>query len=151
MRTRYALKALTLLAECDDRGPVLISQLSKRGEIPRKYLEAILRELKRHGILTAQRGRRGGYRLLKQPQDVSVAEVIRVLDGPLAPVPCLSRSNYRPCAECKSERACGVRLVLFDAHSAMLNLLERTSLQELVARTRAAVAAAAAAAEPSLT
>lgn len=139
MRTRYALKALTFLAERGDREPTLIGELSERGNIPKKYLEAILRELKQHGILSAQRGRGGGYTLLKAPSQVSLADVIRALDGPIAPVPCLSRTAYRPCDECRNETACGVRLVLRDVHVAMVDALERTTLEELVKRTREAV------------
>jgi Rrf2 family protein len=139
MRTRYALKALTFLAERGDRQPTLIGDLSERGGIPKKYLEAILRELKQHGILSAQRGRGGGYALRKHPSDVSMADVIRALDGPIALVPCLSRTAYRPCDECRSERACGVRLVLRDVHEAMVDALERTTLESLVKRTREAL------------
>jgi Rrf2 family protein len=139
MRTRYALKALTFLAEREGREPTLIGDLSARGGIPKKYLEAILRELKQHGILSAQRGRGGGYSLLKPPSQVTLADVIRALDGPIAPVPCLSRTAYRPCDECRNERVCGVRLVLRDVHEAMVDALERTTLEALLDRTREAL------------
>jgi Rrf2 family protein len=138
MKTRYALKALGILSE---RGPdqaTLIADISEREAIPRKFLEAILRELRQHGILLAQRGRGGGYRLRKPPEEIALAEVIRALDGPLAPVPCLSRTAYERCAECKSERACGVRLVLKDLHDATSSILENTTLADLVRRTREA-------------
>jgi Rrf2 family protein len=138
MKTRYALKALGVLAERGAEQATLIAEISEREAIPRKFLEAILRELRQHGLLLAQRGRGGGYRLRKAPEEITLAEVIRALDGPLAPVPCLSRTAYQRCAECKSERACGVRLVLSDLHDATANVLERTTLADLVRRTREA-------------
>lgn len=137
-KTRYALKALTILAGRAGHEPVLIGELSERGGIPRKFLEAILRELKNRGILTAQRGRGGGYMLSQKPEDITLAEIIRALDGPIAPVPCLSRTAYRKCDDCKSEQACGLRLVLKDLHEATLTILERTTLIDLVQKTREA-------------
>ena len=143
MKTRYALKALALLAGRIEREPTLIGELSERGGIPRKFLEAILRELKNHGILTAQRGRGGGYILCQKPEDITLAEIIRALDGPIAPVPCLSRTAYRKCDDCKSEQTCGLRLVLKDLHEAMVGTLERITLKDLVNRTREASAESA--------
>src|SRR5688572_16804825 len=138
MKTRYALKALAILSERGLRQATLSAEISEREEIPHKFLEAILRELRQHGMLLAQRGPGGGYRLSKPPEDIALADVIRALDGPLAPVPCLSRTAYERCAECKSERACGVRLVLKDLHDATANILEKTTLADLVRRTREA-------------
>jgi Rrf2 family protein len=143
MKTRYALKALVILAERGGAGPTLIGDLAEREAIPRKYLEAILRELKQHGILSAQRGRGGGYMLRGAPEATTLATVIRALDGPIAPVPCLSRTAYRRCDECKSERACGVRLVMKELYEATANVLEHTTLADLVRRTREASADAA--------
>jgi Rrf2 family protein len=138
MKTRYSLKALAILAERAGQQPVLIAEMAEREAIPRKFLEAILRELRQHGFLTAQRGRGGGYRLNKAPDEIALADVIRALDGPIAPVPCLSRTAYQRCSECKSEHACGVRLVLRDLHEATTGVLERTTLADLVRRTREA-------------
>jgi Rrf2 family protein len=138
MKTRYALKALGVLSE---RGPgqaTLIADIAEREGIPRKFLEAILRELRQHGLLSAQRGRGGGYRLRKPPEEIALAEIVRVLDGPLAPVPCLSRSAYQRCAECKSEQTCGVRMVLKELHEATERVLENTTLADLARSTRAA-------------
>jgi Rrf2 family protein len=143
MKTRYALKALAILAERGTREPTLLGEVADREAIPRKFLEAILRELKQHGFLAAQRGRGGGYTLLHRPQDIRLADVIRALDGPLAPVPCLSKTAYRPCEECRSERACGVRLVLQDLHEATSRVLEGTTLADLVRRTHEAMDIAA--------
>jgi Rrf2 family protein len=138
MKTRYALKALGVLSERGVRQATLIADIAEREAIPRKFLEAILRELRQHGLLLAQRGRGGGYRLSKPPEEIALAEIIRALDGPLAPVPCLSRTAYERCPECKSERACGVRLVLKDLHEATAGILENTTLADLVRRTHEA-------------
>lgn len=137
-KTRYALKALAMLAERGDREPTLIADVAEREAIPKKFLEAILRELKQHGMLSAQRGRGGGYVLRLRPEEITLAAVIRALDGPIAPLPCLSRTAYRRCDECVSERGCGVRLVLVDLHEATLNVLESTTIADLVRRTREA-------------
>ncbi|HEY6725289.1 MAG TPA: Rrf2 family transcriptional regulator [Polyangiaceae bacterium] len=138
MRTRYALKALTVLAATGSSKPVLIGELAEREAIPRKFLEAILRELKQHGLLTAQRGRGGGYALRLKPEEITLASVIRALDGPIAPVPCLSRTAYRKCDECKDERTCGVKLVLKDLYDATAQVLEGTTLADLARRTQQA-------------
>lgn len=138
MKTRYALKALSVIAQKAGPEPTLMSQIADRESIPKKFLEAILRELKQQGLLTAQRGRGGGYMLKQAAENISLADVIRALDGPIAPVPCLSRTAYRRCEECKSEYACGVRLVFKDLHNATANVLEQTTLADLVRRTREA-------------
>ena len=138
MKTRYALKALAILAESEPGQPVLIGEIAEREAIPHKFLQAILRELRQHGILAAQRGRGGGYSMRLAPQDVTLADVIRALEGPLAPVPCLSRTAYQRCDDCKSERECGVRLVLRDLYEATASVLETTTVFDLVRRTREA-------------
>jgi Rrf2 family protein len=138
MKTRYALKALVILAERRNREPTLIADLAEREGIPKKFLEAILRELKQHGLLSAQRGRGGGYMLRQSPEDITLLTIIRALDGPIAPVPCLSKTAYRRCEECKSEHSCGVRLLLKDLHEATTRVMEGTTLADLVRRTREA-------------
>lgn len=138
MKARYGLKALAILAERGAGQATLSTEIAEREGIPQKFLEAILRELRQHGMLQAQRGPRGGYRLRKPPEGIALADVIRALDGPLAPVPCLSRTAYERCAECKSERTCGVRLVLGDLHEATAKILENTTLADLVQRTQQA-------------
>ncbi len=143
MKTRYALKALGILSERGLRQSTLIAEISEREAIPRKFLEAILRELRQHGLLLAQRGRGGGYRLRRPPDQIALADIIRALDGPIAPVPCLSKTAYERCAECKSESACGVRLLLKDLHTATSAVLENTTLADLVRRTHEASEGAA--------
>lgn len=134
MKTKYALKALAQLATAQDGQPLQIADIAEQDQIPRKFLEAILAELKHHGFLRSRKGRGGGYLLAKPADTISLASVIRVLDGPIAPVPCLSRTAYRPCEGCKDEATCAVRLVLKDAHAASLQVLESTTLADMVTR-----------------
>ena len=137
MKTKYALKALAQLATAQDGLPLQIADIAEQDQIPRKFLEAILAELKHHGFLRSRKGRGGGYLLAKPADTISLASVIRVLDGPIAPVPCLSRTAYRPCEGCKDEATCAVRLVLKDAHAASLQVLESTTLADMVTRSQA--------------
>ena len=105
-RTKYGLKAALRLAREYDRGPILISELAEREQIPKKFLELILLDLKHRGILHSRKGPGGGYQLTRPPDRISLGEVMRVLDGPLALVSCASQTAYRPCEECVSEREC---------------------------------------------
>lgn len=134
MKTKYALKALTHLARAREGEPVLIAEIAEREAIPRKFLELILRELRQHGILESRKGRGGGYTLRQKADQISLASIIRVLDGPLAPVPCLSRTAYRRCEGCVDESTCGIKLVLTDLYAATTNILETTTVADIVAR-----------------
>lgn len=136
MKSRYALKALVYLARNDQQGPVLISSIAEAEGIPRKFLEAILLELRNHGVLASRRGKHGGYSILGKPEDIMLGEVIRVLTGPLAPVPCLSKTAYQRCGECRNEATCAVRVLLADVHTATLQILDHTSLADLVLKVR---------------
>jgi Rrf2 family protein len=140
MKTKYALKALAYLALAPPGGPVLIAEVADREGIPRKFLELILAELKTHGFVRSKKGRGGGYFLSMAPQKIQLAQVMRVLDGPIAPVPCLSRTSYRKCEGCKDEATCGIRLVLQELYEASVKILEATTLEDLVERTRRASA-----------
>jgi Rrf2 family protein len=141
MKAKYALKALCRLALTRSDEPMLIADIAQQEGIPRKFLELILGELKQHGILQSRKGRGGGYSLAKNPDTITVASVLRVLDGPIAPVPCLSRTAYQRCAECPDEPACGVRLILRDAYAASVHVLENTTLADMAARVEAAAQA----------
>src|SRR5260221_12210962 len=99
-KSKFALKALIVLAEEFGQGPVLISQISQREQIPRKFLELILLELKNQGLLGSKKGRGGGYFLARSPDSIKVGDVLRALDGPLAVTPCVSRSGYQCCEDC---------------------------------------------------
>lgn len=138
MKTKYALKALAYLANAPPDAPVLIAEIAEREDIPRKFLELILAELKQHGFVRSRKGRGGGYYLAVVPQKISIAAVMRVLDGSLAPVPCLSRTAYQRCEGCRDEATCGVRLVLQDMYEASVKLLESTTLADLVRRVEQA-------------
>lgn len=137
MKTRYALQALTLLAERPG-ATVLIADLAQRGRIPRKFLEAILRELKQHGLLTSQRGRHGGYSLNLAAGQITLASIVQALNGALPPTPCAHRTPFQPCDECKNGGSCSVRLVLEDLHDATAKVLEGTTLADLARRTHEA-------------
>ena len=132
MKTKYALKALAVLAHAEGGEPMLIGDIAER---EKKFLELILRELKQHGVLDSRKGRGGGYLLAKRPEDISLAQIIRILDGPIAPVPCLSQTAYRRCEGCVDERTCGIRLVLKDMYQAQVQILEATTLADVARRS----------------
>jgi len=133
-KSKYGLKALLLLAQEAGRGPVLIAELASREGIPKKFLEAILLELKRHGVVQSQKGKGGGYFLRRQPADITFGEVIRVLEGPLAAVPCVSHTAYMKCAECLDESTCGVRIAMKEVRDATARILDHTTLADVNAR-----------------
>jgi Rrf2 family protein len=134
-KSKYGLKALLVLAEEIERGPMLISELADRERLPRKFLEAILLELKRRGLLHSKKGKGGGYFLARDPSQVTVGEVIRILDGPLALIPCVSQTAYMKCEECLDERTCGIRLAMKEVRDATAQILDNTSLASLNARS----------------
>jgi Rrf2 family protein len=137
MKSRYALKALVFLARNGGDGPVLISSIAEAEGIPRKFLEAILLELRNHGVLASRRGKNGGYTLLLPPQQINLGDVIRMLTGPMAPLPCLSKTAYQRCVECPNEGTCAVRLLLADVHAATLRIVDGTTLADLIVRIEA--------------
>jgi Rrf2 family protein len=130
-KAKYGLKALLVLAQEAGRGPVLVAELARREAIPKKFLEAILLELKRGQVVASRKGKGGGYFLRRPPDDVAFGEVIRVLDGPLAAVPCVSRTAYMPCAECLDEQTCGVRLAMKQVRDASARILDNMSLADV--------------------
>jgi Rrf2 family protein len=138
-KTKYGLKSLLYLARKYDQGPILISDLAHEERIPKKFLELILLALKNNGILQSRKGKGGGYYLGKSPREISVGNVIRILDGPLAPVPCVSRSAYAKCYECQDEWSCGIRLVMMDVRVAITNILDKTSLADMQEQEEKAV------------
>jgi Rrf2 family protein len=135
-KSKYGLKALLVLAQeaGRGRGPVLISELAGRDAIPKKFLEAILLELKRRGLVHSQKGKGGGYFLRRNPADITFGEVIRALDGPLAAVPCVSQTAYMKCVECVDEPTCGVRLAMKEVRDATARILDHTTLADVNAR-----------------
>lgn len=133
-KAKYALRALQRLAREKGRGPVLILDLAKREDIPRKFLESILLELKNEGVLESKRGKGGGYALRKDPGQVTLGEVIRLFDGPLAPIPCASERSFKKCDDCHDISTCGTRLVMREVRDAMAKILDHTTLADLTQR-----------------
>ncbi len=134
-KTKYALKALIYLAREFDKGPILIADLARDERIPKKFLELILLTLKNNGILQSRKGKGGGYYLGKSPKEISMGNVIRLLEGPLAPVPCVSETAYAKCEECLDERTCGIRLMMKDVRDAIAKILDGTTLADVLERT----------------
>ncbi|MDZ7288687.1 MAG: Rrf2 family transcriptional regulator [candidate division KSB1 bacterium] len=133
-KAKYALQALLILAKEYEQGPILISNLAQRERIPRKFLELILLELKKHGILQSKKGKGGGYFLGKSPNAIYLGHVIRILDGPLAPLPCVSQTAYMKCEECQDEKTCGIRMVMKEVRDATARILDSTSLADMLKR-----------------
>lgn len=133
-KAKYALRALFALAKKYDRGPVLISDLAAEEAIPKKFLELILLELKNQGILQSKKGKGGGYFLGKNPDSITLGQVIRILDGPLAPLPCVSQIAYRKCEECEDEATCGIRIVMKEVRDATAKILDGASLADVLTR-----------------
>src|SRR5580704_14970521 len=127
-KTKYGLKALLALAREEGREPVLVSDLATRDAIPKKFLEAILLELKRHGVVHSRKGQGGGYFLGRKPANITFGEVIRVLDGPLAAVPCVSETAYMKCTDCVDEDTCGVRFAMKEVRDATARILDHATL-----------------------
>jgi Rrf2 family protein len=133
-RTKYALRALYSLTRQYGGGPVLIATLAREERIPIKFLEAILLDLKTHGIVDSRKGRHGGYRLNRSPSQITIGGVVRVLEGPLAPLPCASETAFRPCEECEDAQRCGTRIVMKQVRDAIAAILDGTTLADVVAR-----------------
>jgi len=130
-RSKYGLKALLALAADSGRGPVLVSELAERDALPKKFLEAILLDLNRKGVVQSKKGKGGGYFLRRGPSEITVGEVIRALEGPLALVPCVSQTAYARCVECVDEETCGVRIAMQRVRDATAEILDHTTLADL--------------------
>jgi Rrf2 family protein len=127
-KARYALRALVALARADDS--IMIAEIADQQRIPRKFLEQILLDLKHHGIVASRRGRLGGYGLLMPPDQITFGRVLRIVDGPIAPLPCLSRIAYRRCADCRTETACEIRRVFAKVADSARDVLDRTTIAD---------------------
>lgn len=131
-KTKYGLKALIHLARKYEQGPILIADLARDETIPKKFLENILLTLKNSGILQSKKGKGGGYYLGRPPGKITFGQAIRVMEGPLAPVPCVSETAYARCSECENEQTCGIRLVMKDVREAMAAILDGTTLADVL-------------------
>lgn len=127
-KSKYGLKALLLLAREFDRGPIPAAELSSREGVPGKFLQSILLDLRRRGLVSSRRGLGGGYRLARDPSAINMGEVIRILEGPLALTPCVSQTAYHRCEECADERRCGIRLVMKRVRDETARILEGATL-----------------------
>src|SRR5262245_13524155 len=127
-KAKYALRAMVDLAVNDRGGPIFIADIARRQDIPRRFLENILIELRRGGLVTSHRGKNGGYALARAPETLTFAEIIRAIDGPLALAPCASATAYRKCEDCVDEHTCTVRPALIAAREATAAVLEQTTL-----------------------
>lgn len=129
-KTQYAFKALIYLSEHVDEGPVLISEISKKRNIPLKFLENILLELRKAGILESKKGKGGGYYFAVDPRKVTLAKIMRLLDGPIALLPCVSLNFYEKCKDC-DEKICGLNRMMIQVRDATLKILESKTLADL--------------------
>jgi Rrf2 family protein len=131
-KTKYAIKALVHLAKNHGQGPRLIGDIAAAENIPRKFLEAILLEMKNIGLLSSRKGKAGGYYLAKPPAQIELARVIRQMNGPIALVPCISLNYYETCEECEDEATCSIRAAMLKVRDATLQVLQNTTLEVLV-------------------
>lgn len=129
-KSQYAFKALSYLAEKEKDGPVLISEISEKKKIPLKFLENILLELKKAHILDSKKGKGGGYFFRVKPSSVKMTKIIRLIDGPIAMLPCVSLNFYQRCDNC-DERHCGLHDVLTEVRDATLAILESRTIADL--------------------
>jgi len=133
-KAKYALKALEYIAKESFRSPLLIAEIAEEQRIPRKFLEVILLELRRDGILQSKMGKNGGYFLRKSPKEINIGHVIRLMDGPIALLPCVSYKFYEPCVECEDEATCGLHNVMQQVRESTNKILDKVSLADVLKR-----------------
>jgi Rrf2 family protein len=130
-KTKYGIKALSYMAKQPEHKPVQTSEIAKSQNISQKFLESILLELRKSGFLGAKKGKGGGYYLIKEPEDIKMTSVIRVLEGPIAMVPCVSLNYYEKCSDCASEEACSVHALMIQVRDVTLKVLGDNTLADL--------------------
>lgn len=131
-KTKYGLKALVHLASADSKAKTQVSLIAEKQKIPKKFLESIMVELKRAGYLGAQKGKGGGYYLLKDPDSIAISDVYRILEGPIAPLPCVSLNFYEKCDDCKDESACEIHLLMIKVRDSALQIYNNTYVSDLI-------------------
>ena len=132
-KTQYAFKALTYIAEQKKESPVLIAEIAKKKKIPIKFLEQILLELKKAGLLESKKGKGGGYFFKIEPKKITLALVMRLIEGPIALLPCVSLHFYEKCKDC-DEKICGLNRVMIQVRDNMLSILESKTVMDLVTK-----------------
>jgi Rrf2 family protein len=130
-KAKYGLKAMVYLAGFEPGRTALVTDIATANQIPKKFLDAILGELRNAGFVHSKKGKGGGYTLARPPEDIWVGAIIRVLDGPLAPIQCASRTVYRKCDDCVDETKCTVRLVMMQARDAIASVLDKRTLAQM--------------------
>jgi Rrf2 family protein len=130
---KYALKALIYLSTLEPGEKAQGLAIAKAGNIPKKFLDAILGELRGAGVVYTKKGPGGGYMLARAATDIKIGHVVRAIDGPLAPIACASRSAYQPCGDCKSVKACAVRFTMTKVRDAISDVLDRMTIADMVA------------------
>lgn len=131
-KTKYGLKAMTYLAKNYKEAPILISEIAEKEKIPLKFLESILLELRKSGLLASKKGKGGGYFLNLPAEEINIASIIRVLEGPIALLPCVSLNYYKKCDDCVDEEACSLNRVMVRVRDKTLNVLEHQHLTDLI-------------------
>jgi Rrf2 family protein len=133
-KTQYSIYALVKLARERNKGPILIREIAESEKIPKKFLEAILLDLRNLGIIGSKKGKGGGYYLIKDPSEIDLATIIRKFDGALAFIPCASKNYYEECNHCKDETACGVKNVFDKIRLETDKMLRNTSISDIIKR-----------------
>ena len=131
MKTKYGIKALTYIARQKDLKIVQIATIAKEENIPHKFLESILLSMRKAGFLGSKKGKDGGYYLLKNPEDILMTDVFRVLEGPIAMLPCVSLNFYERCEDCPDEKKCSVHKLMIQVRDSTLNVLKNNTLADL--------------------
>lgn len=133
-KTKYAINALVYLAKNEEQWPISIQHISSENNIPYKFLESIMQQLKQSGIVQSKKGKTGGYALLKSTAEINLAEVMRLFDGPIALLPCATYQYYERCEECKDEVTCGIRQVMIEIRNDTVKKLKDASLESILHR-----------------
>ncbi len=131
-KTKYGLKALTYLASQKDKKPVQIAEIAKNENISQKFLESILLTLRKTGFLGSKKGKGGGYYLIKNPSEVLMTDVMRVLEGPIAMVPCVSLNFYEKCDDCPDEKTCAVNKLMLQVRNSALSVYRNNTLADIL-------------------
>lgn len=131
-KTKYGLKALAYLASKESREPVQIAEIAKNENISQKFLESILLTLRKTGFLGSKKGKGGGYYLIKEPEDILMTSVIRVLEGPIAMVPCVSLNFYEKCDDCPDENTCAVHRLMIQVRDSALEVYRNNTLADII-------------------
>lgn len=130
---KYSLKALAHLATLEPGATMQAMDIAEAHNIPKKFLDAILGDLRNAGVVFSRKGPGGGYMLARAPSDIKIGQVIRTIDGPLAPIACASRTAYQPCRDCRSVKTCTIRLIMAKVRDAMSDVLDRLTIADMVA------------------